>query len=63
MNKKGLLPLLAILVEAVNVLAYHGTRSQTPSQGTPVSGWVIIAILAGIAIGVWLFMRWWKNLK
>ena len=58
----GLLPLLVILVEAVNVLAYHGTRSQIPSKGTPVSGKVIIAIVAVIAIGVWLFVRWWKKM-
>lgn len=49
---------------AMRVLAYHGTgtRAQLPSQGTPLSGWVLLVVGIIIALCVWLFIRWWKKL-
>ncbi len=60
--KKTLLHFGMLLAVATNVLAYHRGGASLPSQGTPVSSWVIIAILAVIVIGVWLLIRWWKKL-
>jgi len=44
-------------------MGHHPENAAVASSGTPLSGWVIVAILAAIAVSVWLFVRWWKKLK
>ena len=55
---------IGILVEATAVLAYHGTGRGAPeTAGTPLSGWVLLLLLAVMCLVLYLGWRWWKNLN
>jgi len=65
MNKKTLAWMFGLLVEAVGVLAYHGTGRGAPSTagGTELQGWSLFLIFAVIGLLLYLGWRWWKKIN